>query len=166
MTSAAFKVADQLVEGAAQQVTRRGFLRRVGTAALTLSLGSALVGTIYAREAKATGSCADPCGPSPLCHGSNCTGGNNQCNLGGANCKRRKYNQGDCDADDVDNTWTETWCPAQNCDRCTGKFQCHDCCCPDAPTSGGNCTGCPGSETKWKCICREQVDNCTSPACN
>jgi hypothetical protein len=164
--SALEKSTDALVIRAAESITRRKFLRRVGTFALSVALSGALIGTEFAREARATGTCSDPCGPSPKCGDPNCSGPNNQCSLGGpANCKRRGYSQGDCDSDNVDNTWSETWCLAQDCDRCTGKFQCHDCCCPDAPTSAGPCTSCAGTETKWKCICREKTGSCTAPSC-
>lgn len=146
------QVLDGFVIRTASAFTRRQFLRNAGTVALGAALSAALIGTEFSGVALATGTCASPCGPSPLCDGANCNG-SGQCGTGTPNCQNRPYNSGNCGSGN--NCWTEPYCPG--CAQNHGSFRCCDCCCPNAPQSGGSCTGCSGGSTKWKCICRSHT---------
>lgn len=149
-------LADSVVAVAAAEVTRRAFLRRVGTLALGTALSTALVGTELSGTAIALGTCSSPCGSSPLCGMANCND-DQQCGTLGPNCVRQEYASGVC-APHQFNCWSETYCPG--CTANQGTFRCCDCCCPNGPQSAGSCDSCAGV-TRYKCICRKHTcGNC------
>lgn len=149
---------DGVVIRAAGLITRRQLLRNAGTFALGTALSLALVGTEMSGTALAVGTCADPCGPSPKCGAANCTG-SGLCGTGPPNCQKRSHETSSCGTGN--NAWSETYCPNGSCVN-HGTWKCSDCCCPNAPHTGGTCTGCSGG-TKWACICR--IRTCTNCPC-
>ncbi len=131
------------VDRAARGLTRRRLIRRGGGAAIGVALGSRVLmwGTPPAR---ANGTPGSPCGPSPLCPGSNCWNG--QC----SNCAGRVYNTFTCAPGQPGGCWVENYCGTGQ-----GKWQCCDCCCFNG--TGSVCSSCGDSHTRKACLCRKQL---------
>ncbi len=143
------EATDALVRGMAAAITRRRFLRRTGTTALSIALGGVLLGK--EERAWAIGTCYGlgngPCGPSPLCQGT--------CSANGLcyQCYRRKYATYTCDTTaTVQNCWTEHCECGSNW---AGTYSCCDCCCPN-----GGGSGCSGCGSRSACICRHLTGSC------
>lgn len=138
-------LSDQLATATARAVSRRRFLRNAGAAALTTSLGVAYVGS-RAPRGLASGP-NDPCGPSPICITTDCTGTPNNCTTTSpAFCSRRTHDRYTCTTDY--NCWNEDY-------RGTGQglWRCCDCCCPNYTLNP--CSNCGFSS--GACICRSRI---------
>jgi hypothetical protein len=140
-----FEFPDRLVASSARSVTRRRFLRNAGGAALGASLGVAYLSR--SGPALAFGTADNPCGPSPLCVYTKCSGTPSNCNSSPpGNCSRRHYNDSSYPCTTEYNCWNEDY-------RSVGKgwWRCCDCCCDGV--GGPNCSGCSGQP----CICRSLI---------
>lgn len=138
-------VADRVALTLARTITRRRLLRNAGGAALALSLGGAFLGK--PDVARASYGCYDPngpCGPSPICNGLNCSGG--EC---GSGMTRRTHDNFDCSGAS-NNCWS-THCECGS--TWAGLWSCCDCC---ASNGGGNHCGSCG----YACICRSVIGSC------
>lgn len=135
-------IADRAVARAAGVVTRQRFLRNTAGAALGIGLAGVLVPRADAAAYDCYGS-HGPCGPSPLCYYTTCSGG--QCS---GNKTKRSYNTYNCSGSSA-NCWSEhcecgaTW---------AGTWLCCDCC---GPGGGGPSCGCGTA-----CICRSVIGPC------
>lgn len=127
-------------------ITRRRFLRKSGKWVFGATATAVLAGLPFSTPSRASlNNCSSPCGPSPICSGSYCTG-HAACKTS-AGSENQKYSWGQCVSGN--NWWYEPYCTG-----CSGywggkEVKCGDCC---APSGGSNCAGCSG--TKKKCICR------------
>lgn len=141
-------VADRMVAGAAQAITRKRLLRNAGTAALGVALGAGYFGRADRSWALGAFDCYGnhgPCGPSPLCPFGVCNGAG-ECGA----YHRRPHNKFTCDqSGTVANCWAEhcecgaTW---------AGTYNCCDCC---GASGGGSGCGCGTA-----CICRKVIGSC------
>ncbi len=134
--------ADALTGRAAVVVTRRRLLRNAGAATVGVAVGSRILGW-GTPGARAAGTPSSPCGPSPLCPGSNCFNG--QC----SNCAGRIYDTFTCNPGNPGGCWIENYCGN------TGKYQCCDCCCFNG--GGNKCGTCGDSNSRYACVCRKQL---------
>lgn len=143
---------DRATLGTSRVIGRRKFLADIGRVAFTAGLTGGLLSIGYGDVAGAFGTCASPCGPSPLCASGECSTSAYGVCTGGA--YERAYGGSSCKTTDA-NWWPEDWCTS-SCS--TGEFRCHDCC-GQYWSSTGSCSNC-GSETRWKCICRVKTASC------
>lgn len=156
--SGATTAVDRGVRRAASLMTRRRFLRNVGTTALGMALSVALAGTHFAGRsfANTVNRPSDPCGPSPKCRQVNCQN-NGQCKTGtNDNCRCRPYAGGTCEgcgyaAFPSGQCWVENYCGTGQ-----GKWRCCDCCCARNADQGSICSSCAGAQRR-RCICRIQL---------
>jgi hypothetical protein len=137
------RLSSIVVTRAATAVTRRRLLRNAGGAALSIALGGAFLARPQAAWAYGCYDAAGPCGPSPLCYYTTCSGG--QC---AGNKTKRSHNLYNCSGSNA-NCWSEycecgaTW---------AGRYNCCDCC---GPGGGGPNCGCGTT-----CICRSVIGSC------
>lgn len=120
--------------------TRRAFMGGLLKGAFTLGASAAMVSTVFEGSAEATHTY--PCGPSPICSGSQggYMGGSGAC----PNGKKREYNKFVCTTANVNQCWL------------AGSWLCCDCCYTNVSnTQPGHtrkrCTSC-GSTTHYGCI--------------
>ena len=134
----------KITSSTANAVSRRAFLRGLGSAAFTAAMSGMFLFTRFTYTAGAHGTCSSPCGPSPICSSSYCT--SHSCKpSGGIN---QKYESGQCLSGS--NYWTENYC--SGCGSSWGGqiVFCGDCC---GLTGGGSCSNCV--VTRYRCICRK-----------
>lgn len=143
---------DAATGAAARLITRRRFLTRAGQAIFFVGVTGVMLGTRFTEIASAHGNCNSPCGPSPLCPGSGCSGSTGLCVQ-----KYRNYEGSTCQSGASGTSWTEDYCGSTGCNWAGTLLRCRDCC-HGTPT-GSNCNGtCDGH--KHKCICRTTVITC------
>lgn len=141
---------DDLVATTARGITRRRVLRNAGGFALGAAVTTAYIGG--GSEVLAQCTSASPCGPSPLCGPSRCSGFH--C-VPSSVTKWAVWGSGPqpCDNGGSRNCWASP---------CTNHriYSCCDCCAHNPTcTTGASCTGC-GSSGWRKCICRQATGTC------
>lgn len=158
MTSPPLDRIDNFVASSARALTRRRFMRNSGGVALGAALATSLgPRTWMSRASHYPYPQNHVCGPSPYC--------NHQTRCEGYRCHQtnrtsyRPYGGSRCSGTaGVENCWTICFHG--------DLFYCCDCCVDDYPGANvygnhpGFCSGCPSSQTWYRCICHQRVRSC------
>lgn len=132
---------------------RRSFLSGTLKAALAVGAGAVTIGHTWTDEAWAWGTCHSPCGPSPLCPSSACSG---------TRTKNRNYNTFSCGSGNC--SWVESYCGSYipDCGSAgfRGRFDCCDKCSRDGAGTRCSRTSCRSLYSYYACICRRRIASC------
>lgn len=147
--------ASQATRFAAEQITRRRALRKLGQGVFAGWLLAVTGGTLSPKMAWAAGTCASPCGPSPICSHSECDS-SVYC-YQNAYVWTRPYRQTYCGGSNSSNYWDENYCSFSACYGADKIYRCRDC--ATIWSGGFLTTGCPGYQPKYTCICRKVINS-------